>query len=110
MRQCYVAGPYTHPTDEGTRAHIRSALGYAHALTQAGWLPIVPHTMGPHRITWDEAMARCRYLIKSLDPKRDVLVTLPGWTESRGAREEVSLATARDIPVLTVLQAMEGVS
>jgi hypothetical protein len=108
MRQCYLAGKYTHPTDEGTRAHIRSALGYAHALAAAGWHPIVPHTMGPHRTSWDEAMFRCRELIRGLDPKIDVLVALPGWTESRGAREEVALAVMKDIPVLTILQAMEG--
>lgn len=108
MRQCYVAGPYTHPTDEGTRAHIRSALGYAHALVASGWHPIVPHAMGPHRLSWEEAMLRCRMLIRGLDPKRDVLVTLPGWTESRGAREEVALAVSLEIPVLTVLKAMEG--
>jgi hypothetical protein len=64
--------------------------------------------MGPHNVTWDEAMIRCRLLIQGLDPKRDVLVALPGWTESRGSREEVALAAARDIPVLTVLRAMEG--
>lgn len=109
MRQAYLAGPYTHPTDEGARAHIRSALGYAHALVAAGWFPIVPHCMGPHRTTWEDAMARCRYLIRGLDPKRDVLVALPGWMDSRGAREEVSLAVALQIPVLTVLQAMETV-
>lgn len=108
MRQCYVAGPYTHVTEEGTRAHIRSALGYAHALVAAGWHPIVPHAMGPHRTSWEEAMCRCRFLIQCLDPKRDVLVALPGWTESRGAREEVALAVARGIEVLTVIKAMEG--
>lgn len=108
MRQIYVCGPYTHPTDEGTRAHIRSALSFAHALVQAGWLPIVPHTMGPHRMTWEEAMCRCRYLIQGLDIHRDALVTLPGWTESRGSREEVLLAESRGLRILNVKQALEG--
>ncbi len=108
MRQAYLAGPYTSATEEGIRAHIRSALGYAHALTQVGWHVIVPHTMGPHDATWDEAMERCVALIRRLDPKTDVLlVTLPGWQGSRGAREEVALARAIGLPVLTTCEAMD---
>lgn len=106
MRQAYVAGSYSHPTEDGIRANIRAALGHAHALTAAGWMPVVPHTMGLHTATWAEAMERCRSLIRSLDPRRDVLVTLPGWMNSKGAREEVALAKAIGLPVLTVYEAI----
>jgi hypothetical protein len=108
MKQAYVAGSCSHPTEEGTLSHIRAALGHAHALTAAGWHCIVPHVMGSHRASWDEAMDRCRSLVRSLDPRTDALVTLPGWQNSKGAREEVALARAIGLPVLTVLEAIRN--
>lgn len=107
MRQAYVAGPYTSATLDGTRSHIRAALGHAHALVAAGYMPIVPHTMGLHTASWEEAMCRCRSIIRSLDPKADALVALPGWMNSKGAQEEVALAKAIGLPVLTIYEAME---
>ena len=107
MRQCYVAGSYSSPTEDGTRAHIRAALFCAYALTTSGWHPIVPHVMGSHEASWGTAMVRCREIILGLDPKRDALVVLPGWPNSRGAREEVQLATLHGVRVLTVYEAME---
>jgi hypothetical protein len=107
FKQAYICGSYSHPTEDGTRSHIRAALGYAHALASVGYFPIVPHTMGLHTASWDEAMDRCRSIIRSLDPKRDALVALPGWPNSRGAREEVALAKAVGLRVLTVFEAME---
>lgn len=109
MRQAYVAGPYTSVTEDGTRSNIRAALGHAHALTAAGWHCIVPHVMGSHAATWDDAMERCRVLIATLDPKTDALVVLPTWAQSKGACEEVQLAHALGVPVLTVVEALSEV-
>lgn len=106
MRQIYVAGSYSAPTEEGTRSNIRTALGHAHALTAKGWNCIVPHVMGCHTSTWETAMVRCRDLIRALDPKTDALVALPGLPLSRGAREEVALAESLGVPVLTIFEAM----
>ena len=86
MRQCYIAGPYTSPTEPGTLANIKTALTHARLLALAGWFPIVPHVMGSHRANWEEAMERCRSLIRDLDPATDALVVLPNWMDSRGAR------------------------
>jgi hypothetical protein len=106
MRQAYICGPYTSSTEDGTRANIRAALGYSHALVASGWFPICPHASGFHHATWDEAMERCRSIIRGLDPNRDALVTLPGWLHSKGSKEEVQLAEQLGIPVLSVDEAM----
>ena len=104
MNQAYIAGRYT-GTPEEVRAHILLAMQAGAYTLAAGWLPILPHTMGPHRgTTWDQAMDRCRELIRGLDPARDILVALPNWAESRGAREEVGLAMSLGIRVVQLAE------
>ena len=101
MRQAYVAGSYSHETKDGILANIRAAIDGAAKVHEAGYAPIIPHTMFHHRDTdWETAMVRCRDLIRSLDPKRDVVVLLPGWQHSRGAMEEFLIALFLGIKVL----------
>lgn len=100
IRQAYIAGRYTGTPDE-VQTHILVALRGAARAAIHGFLPIIPHTMGDHReTTWDQAMDRCRQIIRSLDPSRDILLALPNWQDSRGAREEVLLAEALGIKVV----------
>lgn len=100
MRQAYLAGKYT-GTPEETLANVLRAVEAAPRVIVAGFLPIIPHTMGPHRNqTWEGAMERCRELIRGLEPSRDVVVLLPGWEESRGAREERILAAFHGIETI----------
>lgn len=103
MRQAYIAGPYTSPTEPGTLTNITAALDCAQILIRAKWFPIVPHVMGSHRLDWETALVRCRDLIRGLDPKTDALVVLPNWEKSRGAREEVDLAKSLGLRVLQVI-------
>jgi hypothetical protein len=101
VRQAYIAGRYS-GTPEEIHAHVLLAVEAAPRVMAAGWLPIIPHVMGPHRdTTWTAAMDRCRYLIRCLDPARgDILVALPNWRDSPGAREEVILAGSLGIRVV----------
>lgn len=80
--------------------NIQTALEAARLVAAAGLFPILPHTMGSHESDWETAMKTCRALIRGLDPARDILVTLPNWAESRGAREEVALAIRLGIRVV----------
>jgi hypothetical protein len=97
--QVYVAGPYTGTSDQAILDNCGVALIAAARLIQVGYAPIVPHTMGSHRATWDEAMVRCRMLVSNLDPSRgDCVALLPGWENSRGTREEAALARSLGIP------------
>ena len=98
--QGYICGKYS-GTPEQIHGHILAAVEAAPRVLAAGFAPIIPHTMFDHRRTdWETAMIRCRDLIRGLDPARDILVALPNWTESRGAREEVGLALELRIPVV----------
>ena len=94
IRQAYVAGSYSADTRTRTLQNISRALMAACALTGLGYHCIVPHVAGSHRSTWDDAMDRCRATIHAMDPSRDCLVLLPGWEQSRGAREERDIALA----------------
>lgn len=100
MRQAYIAGPYTHADETGVLDNISIALAAALLVARRGWHPIVPHTMGTHKATWEEAMVCCRALVRGLDPLLDAVIALEGWEQSRGAREEVSLALSLGIRVM----------
>lgn len=103
MVQAYIAGPYTGAVSE----HVWTALRAAQRVMEArGWLPIVPHVMGPHGATWDAAMERCRESIRGLDPACDCLVLLPGWEDSRGAREERELAMSLGLKVYQLAEVL----
>lgn len=99
MHQAYIAGPYTAPTEEETLINIRRALEAAGKIAELGWFPIVPHAMGCHRSTWEEAMGQCRTTVGKLDPGSDVLVVLPGWKESNGTVEEIGRAWHRGVMI-----------
>lgn len=99
--QAYIAGPYSAENPANVRANVWDALHAGIRAAKAGYLPIVPHSMGPHHgVSWEEAMTRCRDLIRGLEPGRDILVAMPTWADSRGAREEVGLAIELRIPVV----------
>ena len=106
MRQAYVCSPYTAPTQEKIRANVTRAVLAGLNLSRAGWFPIIPHAMGPHTATWEEAMERCRSLVEGLNPKHDVVVLLPGWDRSMGAMEEVALAQKLGIKVRHLAEAL----
>lgn len=105
-RQAYVCGPYSAATPDRIRANITRAVLAGLNLSRAGWFPIIPHAMGPHSTSWEEAMERCRTIVAGLDPVRDALVVLPGWERSRGAMEEVELARELGTKVRTLAEAL----
>lgn len=94
IRQCYVAGSYSADTRTRELQNVMAALVAACALTKRGFHCVVPHVAGSHRVDWETAMTRCRAMIHSMDPNQDCLVLLPGWENSRGAREERDIAMA----------------
>jgi triacylglycerol esterase/lipase EstA (alpha/beta hydrolase family) len=102
--QAYIAGPYSNPLPDLVHLNVKRATAAAWFVAARGYLPIIPHTMGPHHgVTWEGAMARCRDLVRGLDPARDILVTLPTWEDSPGAREEVGIALACGVRVIPLM-------
>ena len=85
----YVAGPYT-PADgkEETRLeHIRLDSKTGKLLLKLGHTPFCPHTM---TAGWEDECSWEDFLRMDLAWLRqcDVIVLLPGWQNSRGARME----------------------
>lgn len=87
----YVCGPMTglpefnYPAFAAETARLR-ALGYE---------VISPAEINPNGGTWHECMRRDIAQLMTCD----LLVWLPGWSESRGARIETKLATELEIKV-----------
>jgi hypothetical protein len=107
MIQAYVAGKYTADNPEDILRNVTTALEAGVKIARArGWMPIVPHTMGLHTASWEAAMCRCRQTIREMRPHHDVMVLLPGWEKSRGAREEKALAEVCDLKVMTLAEAI----
>jgi hypothetical protein len=79
-KQAYIAGTYTAATTEENLIHIRTAMQAGlRILDELGAFPIVPHCSMNHGTGWEDAMETCERTIKSLSPKHDCIVMLPGW-------------------------------
>jgi hypothetical protein len=93
VSQCYISGPIN-----GYPEHNRLAFHYAERdLKVAGWEVINPVELGQiEGGTWAQYMERdLPYVFSS-----QLVVALPGWELSRGARWEIQEAMDRKIQVL----------
>ena len=128
LRRIYVAGAFTADSAHRVAENINAAVDLADELRAAGFLPFVPHTglsggralvvdlSGPNGesevylelpgLTWEEAMEDCRDLVGRMD----ALVMVPGWQDSKGAREEKALAEAQGLPVFFTLAELRAAS
>ena len=102
MKQAYICGGYTAPTDAARRANIRKALEAGLIMLDQGYFPLVPHASMNHETDWETAMQRCEATIRSLDPRTDCLITLDGWQQSAGCKREVALAVSIGLAVRTL--------
>jgi hypothetical protein len=100
MRLIYVSGPYRALTPEGVQANINRARIAAQSLWAKGWAVICPHMNSAHfegesQMYLDGDLA----IIDRLDPEKDALYMLNGWSGSEGARDEHRRALEREITV-----------
>uniref|UniRef100_A0A6M3KG77 Lcl C-terminal domain-containing protein n=1 Tax=viral metagenome TaxID=1070528 RepID=A0A6M3KG77_9ZZZZ len=103
MKVAYIAGPYRAETLRGVIDNIRHAEKYAIEYWQKGYSVICPHKntalfdgIAPDDV-WLEGD---KELIRRLIPGHDVVVMIPGWLSSAGAREERKLAIDLKIEVI----------
>jgi hypothetical protein len=91
MKMLYIAGKYRSNSIDGVKEKIRVARQYAEKYWKLGYAVICPHTNSgtmeydvPEQLLMQgdlEFIKRC-----------DVIVMLPGWTESAGSIAEHELA------------------
>jgi len=98
MRLAYVAGRYRSPTLRGIVENIQAAERVALNLWRIGFATLCPHKNTAY---FDGAMPDETWLSGDLVmlARCDLLVTVPGWEESVGARAEVDFAELHEIPV-----------
>ncbi len=102
MRVAFVSGPYRAATIHEVLANIRTAEAVGVALWRLGYAAIIPHrnTGLLDGIVADDAwLAGDIAILERLRPGRDVLVTVPGWEGSIGARGEVQTAQRSGVTV-----------
>lgn len=87
-RVAYIAGPITGRVNLNRGAFEDAAA----LLRKAGFIPVIPHDLFMHADT--EAYDWCDYLrvcLAKICLHADVLVTLPDWEQSPGAKLEVDV-------------------
>ena len=114
FRQAYLSGKYMDDNDHVILRNIALACEAGVLVAKAGLRPIIPHTSGDHRVTWEKAMTRCDEIFQSLRPGHDLIVLLPGWEQSRESKVEKEWAERLGIEVvglhdLLVVQ-LDGIS
>ena len=105
----YVAGPYI-PADgkEETRlGNIRLASETGKLLLRLGHTPFCPHTM---TAGWEDECSWDDFLRMDMEWLRmcDVIVLLPGWQTSRGARMECEEAVKQGLVIWDIQRETEG--
>jgi hypothetical protein len=99
-RILYVAGPYRAPTPEGVQANIDKARAAAQSLWSKGWAVICPHMNSAHMAGKPSIyMAGDLTIIERLDPAKDGLYLLQGWSYSEGSVREYYAAKDRGLTI-----------
>jgi len=98
MRISYVAGKYRSDTERGLIRNIRMAEAVAIDLWKMGYMAFCPHLNTAHfgGLLPDEVWLRGGLAMLKLCA---LVVMVPNWKDSEGARKERAVALARNIPV-----------
>lgn len=98
MKVAYVSGPYRAKTEWEVRQNIEHAAEIAADLWKMGYAVICPHTNSAFMggVVPDETFLQGDLAILE---RCDVLVLMPNWEKSEGAKVEKEFAEACGIPV-----------
>jgi len=94
MPVVYVAGPYRAPTREGVELNIQAAKSVAARAAQKGYAVLCPHMNTAHMDLIVPVMTDAYWLTatKELMRRCDLVVLVPGYSESEGTRAEIEEA------------------
>ena len=101
-RVAYVAGKYRAADINGIHDNIEMARMVGVALWSKGWAPIVPHLNSAYMdgvVPPEAFLSGDLSIIRRLLPAVDIMVMLPDWQASEGARGEYELAIERGLVV-----------
>ena len=97
----YIAGPISNGAKDGPdkrRQRVEDARKIAEKLWTAGFAVICPHINNDFgdgcKLTWQQYLKGDLELVA----KVDMVILLPGWENSRGAKKEKRFAKTRNIP------------
>ena len=101
MKLVYIAGPYNADTTYARQKNIEAARDEAAVWWQKGYAVICPHM---NTANMDGVVERDVWLAGDFEIIRrcDIIVMLPGWEESAGAREEFEVAVAHVLVIYYV--------
>jgi len=97
MKHIYIAGPYRGEHAWEVEQNIRDAEAVAFEVGVTGEVPVCPHTM----FRYFNGTLTDQYWLaatQSLLLRCDIILLLPRWKESEGARGELAAATIAGIP------------
>jgi hypothetical protein len=100
----YIAGPYTASTEAEVITNVRLAEIAGQEILEKGFLPIIPHKITSHWDTWGRLTHWTHeewiyQFCKPLLLRCDCLLLIEGWTDSKGAKLEHSIAIDAHIPI-----------
>ena len=103
MKVVYIAGPFRGPNAWEIEQNIRRAEQLALDAWRAGFAVICPHT---NTRFFQGAASDSVWLDGDIEIMRrcDAVLLTPDWEKSSGARKEVDVARAEEIPVFTSLE------
>ena len=87
MKVAYIAGPFRAPTAWGVAENVRAAERVAMTVAECGAMPMCPHA---NTANFDGTLTGDFWLAGTMELLRrcDVIVLLPNWRLSQGARME----------------------
>jgi hypothetical protein len=100
MSLVYVAGKLTAPDRAAVERNIELATTLGLAVASIGCMPVIPHANTAHPMF--ETIQSYEFWItgtSKLLGRCDAVITCDNWTESKGARLEVELASKLGVPV-----------
>lgn len=99
MLVAYIAGPFTAKTTWELKKNIMLAEEAGLAVSKMGIMPLIPHSNtgsffgeGDEKFWYDGTM--------ELLERSDIVVLIPGWGSSKGARNESARAILKKIPIV----------
>lgn len=103
MKVVYIAGKFRGPDAWVIENHVRRAEEAGFEVARLGAMPLIPHS---NTRFFHGALPDQFWLDGTLELLRrcDALLTVEGWEQSQGAREEVEEAKRRDIRVFHSLE------